>query len=128
MASPPNLPIVLYHYDLSPYGKRVVWYLHLRKIPYSQCIQPRIMPRPDVSLLGVSYRRIPLLSIGRDVYLDTRLILQKLDALYPPSAAHPGISGTSPEHAALEHLLSARPPSPRTPRSCATAPRSTGST
>ncbi|KAI1133288.1 hypothetical protein F5Y10DRAFT_85570 [Nemania abortiva] len=112
MAPQPDLPIVLYHYDASPYAKRVVWYLHLRKIPYSQCIQPRILPRPDVALLGVSYRRIPLLSIGRDVYLDTRLIIQKLEALYPPSAAHPGISSAHTtglaEHTALEQLISTR--------------------
>ncbi|KAI1423666.1 glutathione S-transferase [Xylaria sp. FL1777] len=111
MAPSPDLPIVLYHYDLSPYAKRVIWYLTLRKIPYSQCLQPRILPRPDLSLLGVSYRRIPVLSIGRDVYLDTRLIIAKLETLYPPSAAHPGISGRAagrPEHTALEQLMAAR--------------------
>ncbi|KAI3322479.1 glutathione S-transferase [Xylariaceae sp. AK1471] len=108
MASPSDLPIILYHYDRSPYAKRVVWYLNLRKIPYSQCIQPAVMPRPDLVLLGVSYRRIPVLSIGRDIYLDTRLILQKLETLYPPSAAHPGIGAHSPEHKALEQLISAR--------------------
>ncbi|KAI0528292.1 glutathione S-transferase [Xylaria bambusicola] len=111
MASPQNIPIVLYHYDLSPYAKRLRWYLNLRKIPYSQCIQPRIMPRPDLSLLGVSYRRIPVLAIGKDVYLDTRLIIQKLETLFPPSAAHPGISGVAagrPEHSALEDLISQR--------------------
>ncbi|KAI1748704.1 glutathione S-transferase [Xylaria castorea] len=111
MASPSDLPIVLYHYNLSPFAKRLIWYLNLRKIPYSQCIQPRIMPRPDLNLLGVSYRRIPVLSIGRDVYLDTRLIFQKLEALYPASAAHPGISAAgagNPEHAALEQLISTR--------------------
>ncbi|KAI0446202.1 glutathione S-transferase [Xylaria telfairii] len=109
MASPSDLPIVLYHYHLSPFAKRVVWYLNLRKIPFSQCLQPRIMPRPDLNLLGVSYRRIPVLSIGRDVYLDTRLIFQKLEALYPASAAHPGISGAGhAAHAALEQLISAR--------------------
>ncbi|KAI0186381.1 glutathione S-transferase [Xylaria flabelliformis] len=109
MASPSDLPIVLYHYNLSPFAKRVVWYLNLRKIPFTQCLQPRIMPRPDLNLLGVSYRRIPVLSIGRDVYLDTRLIFQKLETLYPPSAAHPGISGIGkPEHTALEQLISAR--------------------
>ncbi|KAI8625752.1 glutathione S-transferase [Xylariaceae sp. FL1651] len=124
MAPPSDLPIVLYHYEQSPYARRLIWYLNLRKIPYSQCIQPRIMPRPDVALLGISYRRIPILSIGRDVYLDTRLILQKLEALFPPSASHPGISsahaassssaasiappGIGAEHTALEQLLSAR--------------------
>ncbi|KAI0427630.1 glutathione S-transferase [Xylaria sp. FL1042] len=111
IASSLDLSIVLYHYDLSPYARRLVWYLTLRKIPYSQCIQPRILPRPDLSLLGVSYRRIPVLSIGRDVYLDTRLIIQKLETLYPASAAHPGISGSAsgnPEHTALEQLISTR--------------------
>ncbi|GAP84574.2 putative glutathione s-transferase [Rosellinia necatrix] len=121
MATPSDLPIVLYHYEHSPYARRVVWYLNLRGIPYSQCLQPRIMPRPDLELLGVSYRRIPVLSIGRDVYADSRLILEKLEALYPASAAHPGISaasaaaggggggsGSGAERAALEQLLATR--------------------
>ncbi|KAK7965246.1 hypothetical protein PG988_010250 [Apiospora saccharicola] len=86
-----DLPIILYHYVHSPYARRVVWYLNLRKIPYTQCLQPPILPRPDVAQLGVAYRRIPLLAIGRDVYLDTRLILQKLEQLYPASAAHPSL-------------------------------------
>ncbi|KAI1308526.1 glutathione S-transferase [Xylaria venustula] len=103
-----DLPIILYHYDLSPYARRLVWYLNLRKITYSQCIQPRILPRPDLALLGVSYRRVPVLAIGRDIYLDTRLIIQKLEALYPASAAHPGISAKNPEHVALEQLISVR--------------------
>lgn len=33
--------------------------------------------------MGVNYRRIPLLAIGRDIYLDTRLILRKLEAKFP---------------------------------------------
>lgn len=41
------------------------------------------MPRPDVEALGVSYRRIPLVAIGRDVFCDTLLITEKLDELFP---------------------------------------------
>lgn len=62
------------------------------------------MPRPDLARLGISYRRIPLLSIGRDVYVDTRLIIQKLEQLYP-SLPKLGASNTNPEHRALERLL-----------------------
>lgn len=29
------------------------------------------------------YRRIPVLSIGRDVYNDTRIIIAKLEELFP---------------------------------------------
>lgn len=52
------------------------------------------------------------MSIGRDIYLDTRLIITKLEVLYPsssPSSTHPGISSlpsASPDQAALQHLIS----------------------
>ncbi|KAI0019314.1 glutathione S-transferase [Xylariomycetidae sp. FL0641] len=100
-----DLPIVLYHYEGSPYARKVVWYLNLRKIPYSQCLQPVTMPRPDVAQLGIAYRRIPLCAIGADVYLDTRLILSKLEALFPASPSHPALP-TSAGGAALAYLLS----------------------
>lgn len=40
------------------------------------------MPRPDLTALGVAHRRIPIVAIGRDIYLDTRLILRKLENLF----------------------------------------------
>jgi glutathione S-transferase len=61
-----------------------------------------MMPRPDVARLGVSYRRIPLLSVGRDVYLDTRLMLPKLESLFP---AKPRLGATAPDQQALTQLL-----------------------
>ncbi|KAH7149341.1 hypothetical protein B0J13DRAFT_303314 [Dactylonectria estremocensis] len=100
MSSP---PIILYHYPYSPYARRVVWYLTLRGIPYSQCLQPPMMPRPDISRLGISYRRIPVLSIGRDVYLDTRLQIPKLEALFPEV---PRLGAAEPDQLAVERLLS----------------------
>ncbi|KAL7896919.1 hypothetical protein HDV64DRAFT_286426 [Trichoderma sp. TUCIM 5745] len=64
------------------------------------------MPRPDIAILGIKYRRIPLVAIGRDVYLDTRLIISKLEELYPPSAAYPALSIPTPEARAISHLFS----------------------
>ena len=60
-------------------------YLALRGIPYTECQQPLTMPRPDLAAIGVQYRRIPLLAIGRDIYCDTALINEKLEQLYPGS-------------------------------------------
>jgi glutathione S-transferase len=66
-------------------------------------MEPRILPRPDIARLGIKYRRIPILSIGRDVYLDTRLILQKLEQLKPEK---PQLTADlNPEHRAIEWLL-----------------------
>ncbi|KAG9701510.1 hypothetical protein KCU69_g7323, partial [Aureobasidium melanogenum] len=75
--------IILFHYSVSIYSHKVLWYLKLAGIKYSECIQPPIMPRPDLAALGISYRRIPLLAIGRHVYCDSRLILQVLQERHP---------------------------------------------
>ncbi|KAB2571259.1 hypothetical protein BFW01_g12678 [Lasiodiplodia theobromae] len=100
MASVPN-EIVLFHYPFSPYARRITWYLQLRGIAFAQCIQPMTMPRPDLRELGIAYRRIPLMAIGRDVYCDTRLILRKLEERFPDGAL--GASGS--DHRAIERLL-----------------------
>lgn len=44
MSSDQNLPIILYHYQLSPYAKRISWYLSLRGIPYIQCVSDQSRP------------------------------------------------------------------------------------
>ncbi|KAH1593583.1 hypothetical protein KXX44_008054 [Aspergillus fumigatus] len=98
-----NSPIILFHYPHSPFSARVLYYLALRGIPYDQCIQPQILPRPDLARLGIRYRRIPLLSIGRDVYLDSPLILRTLERA---AGAQPSFASTATlEQRALEQLL-----------------------
>ncbi|KAL2862213.1 glutathione S-transferase family protein [Aspergillus lucknowensis] len=98
-----NHPVILFHYPHSPFSARVLYYLALRGIPYDQCIQPQILPRSDLARLGIRYRRIPLLSIGRDVYLDSRLILERLERLGAPNP--PFASTATPEQRGLERLL-----------------------
>ncbi|RDW57888.1 glutathione S-transferase family protein [Aspergillus mulundensis] len=95
--------IILFHYPRPPFSARVLYYLAFRGIPYDQCIQPQILPRPDLARLGIRYRRIPLLSISRDVYLDSPLILRTLERI---EGAKPPFAATStPEQRALEQLL-----------------------
>ncbi|KAF1970854.1 hypothetical protein BU23DRAFT_472970 [Bimuria novae-zelandiae CBS 107.79] len=76
---------ILFQYPLSIYSHRVLWYLWLRGIPYDECAQPPVMPRPDLASIGVGYRKIPIMTIGKDVYCDSRLIISKLESLYPNS-------------------------------------------
>lgn len=61
------------------------------------------MPRPDLTLLNVQYRRIPVLAIGRDVHLDTRLILQVLENL--PDISSPRLGASKPQDLFVEKLL-----------------------
>lgn len=101
MADKPNNGIVLYHYSFSPFARRVTWYLALRGIDYAECKQPPVLPRPDLKALGINYRRIPVCAIGRDVYCDTRIILRKLEQMFPDGK----LGATDPEQRAIEKLL-----------------------
>lgn len=97
---------ILFLWGLSAWASKVTAYLALRGIPYTHCEQPIYLPRPDITALGVNYRRIPILALGRDIYCDSLLILQKLDEQYPPSPAHQPLAATDdPKDRALEKLL-----------------------
>lgn len=72
--SDPKQPIILYMYPFSPYGQKVSLLLTLAKLPFKTCVQPLLLPRPDLETLGITYRRIPVLAIGKDVYCDSSLI------------------------------------------------------
>lgn len=53
--------------------------------------------------MGVYYRRIPVLSIGRDIFLDSRLIIRKLENLAPD---RPRLTAdANPEAKILERLF-----------------------
>ena len=46
-------------------------------------------PRPELSeLLGIDYRRIPVLAIGNDVYCDTSIIGTVLERRFPAAEGY----------------------------------------
>jgi glutathione S-transferase len=71
-------PLILFSYDTSPYGQKIHLLLTLANLPYSELTQPAVLPRPDLKALSITYRRIPLLAIGRDVYADSSAILSAI--------------------------------------------------
>ena len=90
--------IILYHYERSVFSHRILWYLKLRELAYSQCIQPAVMPRPDLAALDIGYRRIPIMSIGKDVFCDSRAILKVLEDRFP-------LGDKTPFEAGLQYLF-----------------------
>src|ERR1700743_3231645 len=101
----PSEEPILFLWSMSPWASKVTSYLALRGIPYTRCEQPICLPRPDLEALGVNYRRIPVLSVGRDIYCDTLLILETLEKLYPPSSGYKQIGAKNPMEKALEKLF-----------------------
>ncbi|KAF2161424.1 hypothetical protein M409DRAFT_28155 [Zasmidium cellare ATCC 36951] len=83
---PNNQPgeIILFNFPESVFGRRMVRYFNLRSLLYSQIRVPPNMPRPILQeKLGINYRRIPVMAIGRDIYIDTRIMLPKLEKFFP---------------------------------------------
>lgn len=74
--------LILHVVDSSPYGQKIRTYLAAAGISHKCCIQPRVLPRADLEALGVTYRRIPVLSIGCDIYCDSSLIAKVLQDRY----------------------------------------------
>lgn len=68
-------PLTLFSYASSPYGQKIHLLLTAAGIPYSELSQPAVLPRPDLEALGITYRRIPLFAVGRDVYADSSAII-----------------------------------------------------
>lgn len=74
-------PIALFGYDSSPFTRKVQLTLRLLQVPYSFLVVPSMMPRPIlVDNFNLTYRKIPVLAIGRDVIVDTSLIVEYLHA------------------------------------------------
>ncbi|PPQ63867.1 hypothetical protein CVT24_009493 [Panaeolus cyanescens] len=79
-------PVILYGYQTSPYAHKIQNILTLKKIPYKRVNVANILPRPELKeLLGIPYRRIPVLAIGNDVYCDTNIIVPVLERRFPSS-------------------------------------------
>jgi len=50
-------------------------------MPFKICEQPFVLPRPILTDLGITYRRVPVLSIGKDVFCDNTCFIDALQTL-----------------------------------------------
>lgn len=86
-ASPP--PVVLFGYESSTFTLKVRLALRLKQIPYTFITVPSMMPRPMLKdSFGLTYRKIPVLAIGREIYCDTSIICEALEHFFPPTEGY----------------------------------------
>jgi glutathione S-transferase len=83
----------LHHYPMSPFAEKIRLILGFKSLRWASVHIPAVMPKPDVIALTGGYRKTPILQIGADIYCDTALIADVIDALaesptlYPKAAA-----------------------------------------
>src|SRR6202030_598936 len=84
-----NPRIILHHYPTSPFAEKIRLIMGSKSMHWSSVLIPLIMPKPDVIALTGGYRKTPILQIGADIYCDTALIADVIDALAPQPALYP---------------------------------------
>jgi glutathione S-transferase len=90
----PDAPIILHHFDQSPFSEKIRLIFGLKQIAWTSVRISRIMPRPDLMPLTGGYRRTPVLQIGADIYCDTQCIMRELERRFPePSLLPKGYDG-----------------------------------
>jgi len=82
-------PIILHHFEKSPFSEKVRLVFGLKKIAWTSVLIPRIMPRPDLMPMTGGYRRTPTLQIGADIYCDTQIIIRELERRFPQPTLFP---------------------------------------
>lgn len=81
--------IVLHDYPHSPFAQMVRLALGLKGLSWKSVEQPNIKPKPDLSALTGGYEHIPVLQIGADIYCDTAIIMDALEAHQPQPSLYP---------------------------------------
>jgi glutathione S-transferase len=81
--------LILHHYDFSNFAEKARLMLGYKGLAWKSVEQPPILPKPKLTPLTGSYRRIPALQEGADLWCDTRLIARELERRVPSPTLFP---------------------------------------
>ena len=85
--------LIFHHYPTSPFSEKIRLIFGYKNLRWQSVIIPMIMPKDDVVALTGGYRKTPVLQIGADIYCDTALIADVVDALHPEPPLYPEANG-----------------------------------
>ena len=83
--------LILHHYELSPYCRKIRTLLGYVDLPWQSVTIDAVPPRPKLLPLTGGYRKTPVLQIGADVFCDTHTMVYEIagvaarDELLPES-------------------------------------------
>ncbi|SJX62820.1 uncharacterized protein SRS1_13649 [Sporisorium reilianum f. sp. reilianum] len=84
MATPqPNNRVIVYGYAASPFYQKITTLLDHYGVEWTLVDVPPVMPRPQLSgLLGITYRRIPVVFVDGQGYIDTTAAAHALERAF----------------------------------------------
>src|ERR1700729_3493180 len=81
--------LILHHYAMSPFSEKIRLIMGFKRLAWRGVSIPNVMPKPDVIALTGGYRKTPILQIGADIYCDTSLIAEVVEAMAPSPTLYP---------------------------------------
>ena len=81
---------ILHHFDASPFAEKIRLVFGVKQAMWCSVEIPMIMPKPNLTALTGGYRKTPVLQIGAEIYCDTLLIAQEIEARQPVPTLFPG--------------------------------------
>lgn len=84
---------ILHHYTRSPFAEKIRILFGIKDMSWGSVDIPTTMPKPDLMPLTGGYRKTPVLQIGADIYCDTQLITDVLEARQSGSTFYPEGNG-----------------------------------
>ncbi|GAC94148.1 hypothetical protein PHSY_001717 [Pseudozyma hubeiensis SY62] len=91
MVSPQsNNRVIVYGYPASPFYQKITFLLDHYGVEWTLVDVPPVMPRPQLSqLLGITYRRIPVVFVDGQAYIDTTAASLALETAFGPTSKRP---------------------------------------
>ncbi|MEG3177495.1 glutathione S-transferase family protein [Sphingomonas sp. RB3P16] len=85
--------IILHHYPRSPYSELLRIALGIKGAAWRSVIIPDVAPKPELTPLTGGYRKTPVLQIGADIYCDTAVAIEAIEAALPDPTLFPAPLG-----------------------------------
>ena len=85
--------LILHHYPMSPYAELMRRALGIKHAAWRSVIIPNVAPKPELTPLTGGYRKTPVLQIGANIYCDTAIAIEALEAVMPTPTLFPAPLG-----------------------------------
>ena len=60
--------------EFSPIAQKTKLLLTAAGVKFDRVDVPPLIPRKDLEELGITYRRVPILAVGKDIHCDSKVI------------------------------------------------------
>ena len=84
---------ILHHYPASPWSELLRLAFGLKQMPWSSVEIPVMLPKPELVELTGGYARTPVLQAGANLYCDTLVAMDAIEAASPSPSLYPAPLG-----------------------------------